>query len=105
MTVYGLYGKFRAQPGQRDALLDHLLRGAEALRDFEGCYLYVIGAAMDDPDGVWVTEVWRSQDDHQASLALPAVRDVIAAARPLIADMPERIEVTPLGGKGLPRAG
>ncbi len=100
--MYGLFGKMRAHPGQRDALLNHLLDSVALLHDLEGCYVYVISAAPDDPDGIWVNEVWRSQDDHRASLTHPAIINLIAAARPLIAEMPIRIEVTPLGGKGIP---
>ncbi len=100
--MYGLFGKMRAQPGQREALLAHLLRAASQLDDLAGCYLYVISSDPDDPDGIWVNEVWRSQADHQASLQHAAIQALIAEARPLIAEMPVRIETTPVGGKGLP---
>mgnify|MGYP001167312425 CR=1 FL=1 len=100
--MYGLFGQMRAHPGQRDALLDYLLRGAAALNDLDGCALYVVSSAPDDPDAIWVYEVWRSEADHRASLDHPAIQALIAAARPLIAEMPVRIEVTPVGGKGLP---
>lgn len=100
--MYGLFGGLKAHDGQREALMAYLLRAADVLRGVEGCHLYVVGAATDDPAGIWVAEVWRSQADHQASLALEAVREVIAAARPLIAGMGERTEFVPLGGKGLP---
>jgi quinol monooxygenase YgiN len=100
--MYGLFGKMRSCPGQRDALIAHLLHAADLLRDLDGCYLYIVSSALDDADGIWVTEMWRSQADHQASLTHQAVRDLIAVARPLIAEMPERFEFTPLGGKGLP---
>ncbi len=99
--MYGLFGKMQAQPGKRDVLAGHLLRAAEMLRNLDGCYLYIINLATDDSDGIWVNEVWRSQADHQASLTHEAIRNLIAVARPLIAAMPERFEVTPLGGKGL----
>jgi quinol monooxygenase YgiN len=102
--MYGLFGKMQAQPGQRDALVSHLLRAAEMLRDMDGCYLYVINLATDDPDGIWVNEVWRSQAAHQDSLKHEVIQQLIAVARPLIAAMPERIEVTPLGGKGVPNS-
>ncbi len=101
--MYGLFGKMRSHPGRRDALIAHLLHAADLLRDLDGCYLYVVSSALDESDGVWVTEMWRSQADHQASLTHQAVRDLIAVARPLIAEMPERFEFAPLGGKGLPK--
>ena len=100
--MYGLTGKMIAQPGQRDTLIGYLLQAAEGMRDLDGCYVYVVSSANDDPNGIWVTEVWRSQADHQASLTLDGAKELIALARPLIAGFGERIEVTPLGGKGLP---
>jgi quinol monooxygenase YgiN len=100
--MYGLSGKFKAQPGQRDALIDILVTSAKALREVEGCYLYIVGSVPDDPDGIWITEVWRSQADHQGSLALESTKAAITAARPMIAGMSDRVEFTPIGGKGLP---
>lgn len=100
--MYGLHGKFRAHPGQRDALLNVLLDAAGRLRELDGCYFYVVSTAPDDPDGIWVTEIWRDQAAHQGSLAHPAIQALITAGRPLIAAMSDRSEFTPLGGKGLP---
>lgn len=102
--MYGLFGKIKANPGQRDKLIDLLLKAADALREFDACYLYVVSSAPDDPDGVWVHEVWRSQADHQVSLSLETTKAAIASGRPLIAEMSMRFEVTPIGGKGLPNA-
>jgi quinol monooxygenase YgiN len=103
--MYGLFGKMRSVSGQRDALVAHLLHAADLLRDLDGCYLYIINIDPTDPDGIWVNEVWRSQADHQGSLTHDAVKALIANARPLIAEMPQRFEVMPIGGKGLPDSG
>jgi len=100
--MYGLMGRINAQTGQGEALLGHLLKAAAQLHNLEGCYLYVVSKATDDADGIWVTEVWRSAADHQASLHHEAIQALIAAARPLIAGMVHRTEFTPVGGKGLP---
>ncbi len=100
--MYGLHGKITAQPGQREALLAALLRGAEMLSKLEGCYTYIISRASDDADAIWVTEVWRSAVDHQASLSHEAIRTLITEARPLIAGMSDRTEFEPVGGKGVP---
>ncbi len=100
--MYGLCGKMKAHPGQRDVLLGHMLKSAENMRDVKGCYIYLIGTLPDDPDAIWITEVWANKADHDASLALEAIKAVIAVARPLIADMSEGFEFTPLGGAGLP---
>ena len=55
-----------------------------------------------DRDAVWVTEVWTSAHAHQVSLEDERVRQLITEARPLIAGLGERFELSPVGGKGLP---
>jgi quinol monooxygenase YgiN len=101
--LFGLIGKLKTHPGQREALLELLLNSVEGMDEMEGCYLYVITKAVDDPDTIWISEVWRSKDDHQASLENEQVRATIAIARPLIAEPPEGFEVIPVGGKGVPK--
>jgi len=98
--MYGLIGKMRAQPGQRDALIAILLEGTAAM---PGCLSYVIAKDASDADALWITEAWDSQDSHKASLALPSVREAIGKGRPLIAGFGERFETEPVGGHGLAR--
>jgi quinol monooxygenase YgiN len=100
MSKFGLYGKIIAQPGQRDALVEVLLEAAAVLETPPGCELYIINVSPTEPDTIWVTEVWKSKEDHAASLQLDAVKQTIQRGRPLIAGG-ERIEVMPVGGKGL----
>lgn len=101
MTRFGLVGSFRAEPTKGDALAELLLQAAESLAVNPDCELYVISRSADEAELVWVTEVWASREAHQASLSDPTVRDLITQARPLIADLGERHELVPLGGKGL----
>lgn len=100
--MYGLIGKMLAAPGQRDHLADVLLGGVSGM---PGCLSYVVARDPEDDDALWVTEVWRDRDAHQASLALPSVREAIQKGRPLIAGFGERFETEPLGGHGLERTG
>ncbi len=100
--MYGLIGKMTAAAGRRDELAAILLAGTRAM---PGCLSYIIANDPADADALWITEVWDSSESHQASLALPAVRDAIVRGRPLIAGFSNRVETTPLGGVGLPRAG
>ena len=99
--MYGLIGKMTAVAGQRDALAGILLGGTGGM---PGCLSYVIATDPADPDALWVTEVWKSQENHQASLKLPGVQAAIAKGRPLIAGFSNRVETTPVGGHGLAAA-
>ena len=89
-------------PGMNHAAMPGMKQGTAAM---PGCLSYIIANASAEADALWITEVWDSKESHQASLALPAVRDAIARGRPLIAGFSNRVETTPLGGVGLPRAG
>lgn len=76
-------GTLEALPGKRDALLEILCRKNEDLTA-AGCLLYEVGTNDDAPDTVFVVELWESAQAHQASLALPSVRNAIAEAMPIL---------------------
>lgn len=69
-SMYGLIGRMIAVEGQREELIRILLEGT---REMPGCVSYVIARDAADPDSLWITEVWDSQDSHRASLSLPSV--------------------------------
>lgn len=96
--MYGLIGKIRVLPGQRDALASILLEGTNRM---PGCLSYVVAQDPADDKALWVTEVWDSEASHQASLALPSVQQAIQQGRPLITGFGERFMTRPLGGHGL----
>lgn len=72
-----------AAPGRRDELVAHLTRRSPQLAA-TGCLLYEVGVADDDPDRVYVMELWTSAQAHRESLQHPAVQESIAQARPLL---------------------
>ena len=98
--AYGLFGRFSVVPGGREELVRHLLRAAELLRDDPGCLHYLVGTT-EEPDAVWVWELWTDKAAHDSSLEPAEIRAVIQQARPLIAGMSDRTELTVHGGKGL----
>jgi quinol monooxygenase YgiN len=96
--MYGLIGKMQAMAGERDRLATILLEAAGAM---PGCLSFVVARDPNNSDSLWVTEVWESEAAHEASLALPAVRNAIAKGRPLIVSLDERHITEPIGGHGL----
>lgn len=101
MSRFGIYGKFTAQTGKRDTLAQALLEAAAGLNNVEGCELYIVNVSESEPDVVWVTEVWRDEAAHQASLTPPETKAMIQRTMPLIAGI-EQTRIVPVGGKGLP---
>jgi quinol monooxygenase YgiN len=102
VDMYGLIGRIDATPGQRDALITILLEGVSGM---PGCLSYVVARDPNAPDAIWVTEVWESEESHQASLGLPSVQEAIGKGRPLIHGFGARTVTEPVGGHGLAQDG
>ena len=101
-TKYGLHGKLQAKENQGQELANILLEAAALMQSAEGCALYVVSVDQNDPDAVWVTEIWDSKKDHDNSLSIPGVRELIGKAIPLLEGSPQQgqtLEI--LGGLGL----
>lgn len=76
-------GTLGVKPGQRDLVVGILTRANPELAA-AGCLLYEVGVSDDQPDTVFVAELWESADAHRASLQLDSVRAAIAEAMPLL---------------------
>ena len=64
-TMYGLIGKMKCTPGQREALISILIEGVSGM---PGCLSYVVAKDPAEPDSLWITEAWESQDKTQSVL-------------------------------------
>lgn len=88
--MYGLIAKLISVPNRREDLISILQNGTAQM---PGCPSYVIAKDSADENTIWVTEVWNSAPDHDASLSLPIVKDTIDKGKPLIANF-SRVAVT-----------
>jgi quinol monooxygenase YgiN len=99
--MYGLIVKLTLHPGKQDEMIE-ILKASAA--NMPGCFSYVVAKDTTDENIIWVTEVWDSVASHDASLALPAVKDAIPKAKAIVASF-ENIAVTsPVWGVKLPAA-
>ena len=102
MNKYGLYGKLQAQGGKGKELGEILLKAAKLMENAKGCVLYIVNREVGNPDSVYIIEVWETKEDHDNSLKIPGVGELIKQALPILAEKPTggmTLEV--LGGKGL----
>lgn len=76
-------GTLGVQPGKRDEVVAILTRGNPQLKE-AGCLLYEVGVNEDEPDTVFVAELWTSAEAHRESLQLDSARAAIAEAMPLL---------------------
>jgi quinol monooxygenase YgiN len=95
--MYGLINRFVAQPGQRDALVAAMTSDVGAM---PGCRSFVVAHDPKDADAVWITEVWDTKGDWEASMEIPGVKASIEVAMPLIRDFGETIETEVVAGYG-----
>ncbi len=101
MLKYALAGKLTTDAQDRDALIEILSAAADLMENAEGCQMYIVYKDANDDTAVWVTELWDSKADHDSSLSIAGVSDLITRARPLIKSMSDQIELIPIHGKGL----
>ncbi len=76
-------GTLGTVPGARDRLVEILTRRSADLGQ-AGCLLYEVGVNDDQPDTVFVVELWTSASAHQESLKSDGVQAAIREARPLL---------------------
>ncbi len=98
---YGLTGTFTAKKGSGDELAGILKEAADLMKTTDGCLIYIVGQQLDNKDIIHVQEVWESKEDHDNSLSISGVRELIGKAMPLIEGKPEGIEIDIIGGQGV----
>ncbi|MBS4196215.1 putative quinol monooxygenase [Lederbergia citri] len=101
MGEYALFGKFIAKDGERETLVKILLTAADSMQDLDDCEIYLVNISPEEPNSVFVYEVWRDESAHQASLTLEAAQTLIQQAKPIIAGMERIATLSPRGGKGI----
>ena len=99
---YGLHGKLTATEGNGDQLATILLEASRLVSTAKGCHLYLVSRDKNEKEAVWVTEVWDSKEDHDNSLKVEGVKELISQAMPILDGMPEKgQELEILGGAGI----
>jgi quinol monooxygenase YgiN len=99
MTKYGLQGKLMAMQGQGEELAEILSQASKLMAKAKGCHLYIVSKDLANEDHIWITEVWDSKEDHDSSLQLPGVGELISKAIPMLDGKPEKgIELEVISG-------
>lgn len=99
---YGLHGKLTATEGNYENLSSLLLEASQLVSTAQGCHLYLVSRDISDENSIWITEVWDTKDDHNKSLQVPGVRELISRAIPILKAAPQKgQELEILGGTGI----
>ncbi len=96
---YLLHGKLMAKSGHRDALAAILIQASQMVATAKGANFYVVSKDETEPNAVYVTEIWDSKEDHDNSLNVEGVRELIMKAMPILDGLPVKgQELEILGG-------
>lgn len=102
MSKYLLQGKLTAKQGHRDELAAILVDASKLVSTAKGCKLYVVSTSSGNENDVFVTEIWDSKEDHDNSLKVEGVMELIMKAMPILDGKPEKgQELEIIGGAGI----
>lgn len=101
MSKFSLFGKFTVQEGKRETMVEILLEAADSMRNLDECEVYLVNISENEPNAVYVYEVWSDENAHQASLTLEATQTLIKRAKPIITGMERISTLKTRGGKGI----
>jgi quinol monooxygenase YgiN len=85
---FGQHTRIRARPGKHPELLAKFVEAAEMQQDNPACELTLVSTSPEDPDVVFLTEVWTSAEEHERARTSAEVQ---AWAK----DMPELVDGPP----------
>lgn len=101
MGKISLFSKFVIKEGERDTMVNILLEAAESLNNLDECEIYLVNISEEEPNSVFVYEVWSNENAHQASLKLEVTQILIKRSKPIIIGMERLNTLKPRGGKGI----
>jgi quinol monooxygenase YgiN len=99
-AYYGKQVRFTARHGRGDALAEHLIAAGEDLKAETGCLLFLTSRTPDNPDVVWLTEVWVSEAAHDEVTQRERARQAREEGAALVDGVQETM-LDVLGGKGV----
>lgn len=97
--MYLLQGKLKSKQGKQKELSEILLAASKLVSAAKGCELYIVSKSPEDDQLVFITEIWKTKEDHDNSLKVEGVKDLIMKAMPILDGPPKKgEELEILGG-------
>lgn len=98
LKKFGMQAVITSHKEKGEELANILQDAAKILSTNKDCEVYLIQQSTTEPEKIYISEVWKDEQAHKASLTNPAVREVITKAMPLIVSI-NATPTTHLGGK------
>ncbi|MQY19827.1 putative quinol monooxygenase [Nocardia macrotermitis] len=87
-NLFSVFGRMTALPGRRAEVIALIKESASAGGADSGLLTYSINTALDDPDAIWVTELWTDRESHDATTRSAPVAAVTRRFLELLAEQP-----------------
>lgn len=84
MEGYAVYSGIIAKEDKGHIIRKHLLEVAEEMNGIDDCKAYIVGVDPQSDDALFVYEVWKTKESHDASLQLPIYQVLRDGVRPHI---------------------
>ena len=68
---FALLNQLTAKPGERDRVVEILLESGKLFDDNPACLLYLVADSADDPNLIWVVDLWTKEEEHSEALEAP----------------------------------
>src|SRR3954469_25382871 len=95
MAGFAQHTRIRARPGKRDELLAKFVEAADMQHHNPACELSLVSSSPDDPDAVFLTEVWASEADWEEARNTPEVQSWAKAMPELVDGPPDTTRLDP----------
>jgi quinol monooxygenase YgiN len=101
MSQISVIAKVPAAPGQRAELAAALQGALNTAEGEAGTRYYILHTDDNDPDLLWMYEMYESKADLDAHMGSEAFQALGGVIGPFLGGRPELIFTKPIGGKGL----
>jgi quinol monooxygenase YgiN len=86
MSEIIVVGSFKARPGKEEEAVAAMLELVGPTHAEDGCILYALNRGADDPRDLAFVERWSSRETHDAHMASPHIKGILARVEELFGD-------------------
>jgi quinol monooxygenase YgiN len=95
MARFAQHTRIRARLGKREELIAKFTEAGELQHHNPACELTLVSASPDDPDVVFLTEVWTSAEEHERARQSPEVQAWAQGMPELVEGPPDSARLDP----------
>jgi quinol monooxygenase YgiN len=84
------HGSLLAKESNIEEMINILLEASEICTGKFDCDAYLVSTDPSEPNRIWITELWHSEDEMNKALQDDSVRALITKAMPMLQEPPKK---------------